>query len=764
MLAGKAKAWLDTTSGSWVKSYIDYGFAVFPCHGITKEGECTCGKVGCANAGKHPYTAHGLKDATKDIAQAEALWNGRDDLNIAIATGEPSGIFIVDIDNRGDVNGEASLLDLEQQNGKLPVTMTSITGSGRHLIFKMPGVPVKSSASIVKGVDIRGTGGYIIAPPSTHNSGAVYTFSEDCDTIAEAPEWLLNAINKKRERKVKHVIDAPSYSLDSWSKDDVWDMLSHISPDIEYDDWLHVGMALHQGGYPISLWDSWSRSGSKYQNGDCENRWGGFCPSDGITMGTLVDMAMLGGWKPKPLERPAIDTSKVMKMVASAQQKMAGGKVLEKVRPLWAEVAARPKKQVEPVTKVSRDPAFPFDPAKIPGIIGDTVAAITKYALYKQPELAYLNTLAAAGAVFGRRYASPMNARTNIYLVGVARTAGGKDFSRQYISNLFEAAGLQEYMGAHYIRSDVGMLVSMQTHPSQIIMLDEFGMYMEALANQRAPLHIKNVTSCLTKLFTSSGTSYDHGATADSKSRIIIQRPNLCIYGTTTEETYANSLKRSAIASGDLNRFLVFKSTRKFTGREERPPAYAIEKILINEWKKYGLNEGGLPNLADFPPEPEIVEWSDAAYAIIGDCMVKQNDMLNNPTGTSELYGRYAELVTKIAMILAIGENRMVPHMEVRHVETARQTVDTCLEYMVGLANERVADSEYEEIQQRITVYLRRHKDGVAMNELSQNFRSVRSRERREILADMMGQGVIEMLKEVREGEGRPREIIRLVG
>ncbi len=752
MLAGKAKAWLDTTSGSWVKSYIDYGFAVFPCHGINASGQCTCGKVDCPNAGKHPYTAHGLKDATRDIVQAERLWAGRDDLNIAIATGEPSGIFIIDVDNRDGVSGDASLMELEMMNGKLPATMTSITGSGRHLIFKMPDTPVKSSASIVKGVDVRGTGGYIIAPPSTHKSGAVYTFSEESDTIAEAPDWLLAIINKKRERKVKPVVDRPSLPLDSWSKDDVWDMLSCISPDISYDDWLSIGMALHQGGYSITMWDTWSRGGSKYQQGDCETRWGGFCSADGITMGTLVDMAMTSGWKPKPIDRGPVDTS-----IADAIIESIEGKASKRVS---AEATPRAEAVAD---KAVKGPAFPFDPAQIPGIIGQTVASIVKYALYKQPELAFMNVIAAAGAVFGRRYASPMNARTNIYTVGVARTAGGKDFSRQYISNLFEEAGLQEYMGAHYIRSDVGMLVSLQTNPSQIIMLDEFGMYMEALANQRAPLHIKNVTSCLTKLFTSSGTSYDHGATADTKTRIVIQRPNLCVYGTTTEETYANSLKRSAIASGDLNRFLVYKSSRQFTGKEEPPPPYTIDKKLVNAWKHYGINEGGVPNLAGFPPEPLIVDWTVEASNIITDCRVKQNEMLNNPTGTSELYGRYAELVTKIAMIFAIGESRQFPQMTVDNVTIARQAVDTCLGYMVGLANERVADSEYEEVQQRILIFLKRRKGGVSMTELSQNFRSVRSRERREILADMIGQGVIEVVREGQSGDGRPKEVIRAI-
>lgn len=747
MLAEKVKGWEETTTGSWVKSYIEYGFAVFPCHGI-KGGQCTCGAADCPNAGKHPYTRHGLKDATTDLTKAAALFNYRDDLNIAIATGSPSGIFVVDVDNRGDESGEDSLRDLQEENGMLPSTMASITGSGRHLIFRMPEFAVKNATSIAPKVDIRGTGGYIIAPPSMHKSGVQYRFDESCDTIAEAPEWLFAVMNKRKEKAVsKPVADTP-YTGDGWSRKDVEAMLACLDPDMPYDDWLHVGMALQQGGYSPAMWDAWSRGGQKYRNGDCEKRWRGFDPDSGITMGTLVDMARLRGWKPELPERPPVDTSNVDGFVRSLSSKKGGG---------------LPGGEDSTVDS-GRESSFPFDPLELPGLIGDTVRAITKYALYKQPELAYLNTLAAAGAVFGRRYASPMNARTNIYLVGVARTAGGKDFSRQYISNLFESAGLQEYLGAHYIRSDIGMLVSLQTNPTQVIMLDEFGMYMEALANQRAPVHIKNVTSCLTKLFTSSGTFYDHGATADTKTRIIIQRPNLCIYGTTTEETYAASLRRAAIASGDLNRFLVYKSSRKFTGREPCPPAYSIEKLLINEWKKHGINEGGMPNLSAFPPEPVIVSWTDEVFAMITECAVKQNDMLNNPTNTSELWGRYAELVTKIAMILAIGESRLVPSIVPAHIQIAKATVDTCMNYMVSLANERVADSDYESIQQQVLRFLKRYKNGVSMGELSQQFRSVRSRERREILADMIEQGRIEVVRVASDGAGRPREMVRAAG
>ena len=63
------------------------GWFVFPLHGI-RRGKCTCGKRDCdLNAGKHPRTAHGFKDATRDAAQIHAWWSRWPDANVGIVTG-----------------------------------------------------------------------------------------------------------------------------------------------------------------------------------------------------------------------------------------------------------------------------------------------------------------------------------------------------------------------------------------------------------------------------------------------------------------------------------------------------------------------------------------------------------------------------------------------------------------------------------------------------------------------------------------------------
>jgi hypothetical protein len=150
----------------------------------------------CRPRSKLPATARGCKDATVDPVIIERWWQSNPNFNIAIATGKASYVFVVDVDG---LDAEAELRKLEGQHGALPPTVEAITARGRHLYFEWPGRMVRNSAGKVgPGLDVRGEGGYVLAPPSVHPSGRRYESSVDSvDTPAAAPDWLLNAAADK---------------------------------------------------------------------------------------------------------------------------------------------------------------------------------------------------------------------------------------------------------------------------------------------------------------------------------------------------------------------------------------------------------------------------------------------------------------------------------------------------------------------------------------------------------------------------------------
>ncbi len=183
-------------------AYATRGWPVIPLHSI-RDARCTCGKAKCDSPGKHPHTTHGLKDASTDERIIRRWWKRWPDANVGVATGASSGIVVIDIDPRHA--GEDSLANLEHDHGPLPETVEAITGGGgRHVFFAHPGNKVtisNSSGRLGAGVDVRGDGGYIVAPPSIHITGRGYEWkglhhAEDTE-LAALPDWLLKLVREQ---------------------------------------------------------------------------------------------------------------------------------------------------------------------------------------------------------------------------------------------------------------------------------------------------------------------------------------------------------------------------------------------------------------------------------------------------------------------------------------------------------------------------------------------------------------------------------------
>lgn len=164
--------------------YAKKGFAVFPLKYHDKV----------------PLTRNGCKDATTDAAQIKAWWQKYPNANIGLATGSVSqNVFVIDLDideDRG-IDGYHSLEDWQREHGDFPETWTAITGRGGYHLYYRGNGKIKNRAGIIDGVDIRGNGGYVVAPPSIHKNGNRYEweYSPDEFEIAKADnnvEYFLN--------------------------------------------------------------------------------------------------------------------------------------------------------------------------------------------------------------------------------------------------------------------------------------------------------------------------------------------------------------------------------------------------------------------------------------------------------------------------------------------------------------------------------------------------------------------------------------------
>ena len=127
-------------------------------------------------------------------AQVRTWFRRWPDANVGIVTGTVSGLIVLDIDPQHW--GDDSLADLEQRHGALPETVEALTGGGgRHLYFAHPGGTLHNRAGLAPGLDLRGDGGMIVAPPSLHPSGRRYVWEvshhPDDVSLAPMPAWLI---------------------------------------------------------------------------------------------------------------------------------------------------------------------------------------------------------------------------------------------------------------------------------------------------------------------------------------------------------------------------------------------------------------------------------------------------------------------------------------------------------------------------------------------------------------------------------------------
>jgi len=150
--------------------------------------------------GKRPLTDHGYKDASTDASSIGQAWTRNPDANVGLVTGS---VIVVDVDGP---EGAKSLEALEAQHGPLPPTLSASTGRGVHRYYRCPeAVTIGNSAGkLGTGVDVRGKGGYVIAPPSVHASGKRYEWIAEGVPIAELPEWIAELL-KPRERQQGNV-------------------------------------------------------------------------------------------------------------------------------------------------------------------------------------------------------------------------------------------------------------------------------------------------------------------------------------------------------------------------------------------------------------------------------------------------------------------------------------------------------------------------------------------------------------------------------
>jgi Bifunctional DNA primase/polymerase, N-terminal/Primase C terminal 2 (PriCT-2)/Family of unknown function (DUF5906) len=274
----------------------ELGWRIFPAHPIVKKS---------LKSAKYSNGASwGMTNDPVRIRKDFAKFKPR---RIGIPTGIVNGFFVVEADTveGHGVDGIASMSTLESKHGKLPETLMAESPSGSiHRYFKHPGGRVKcTSSKIAPGVDVKGDGGMVIAPPSVNADGRTYAWLNWGTPIAAAPAWLVALVcagERPPDADANHFETYGGASAKDNAGVDVEELsaaLDAIPNDVDRDRWISFAFAIKHatGGSDegFALFVAFSRRWTEgtYDEEDTAKAWRGAKPRGEVTAGTIFRMA-----------------------------------------------------------------------------------------------------------------------------------------------------------------------------------------------------------------------------------------------------------------------------------------------------------------------------------------------------------------------------------------------------------------------------------------------------------------------------------------
>lgn len=667
------------------RSFWEAGFRIFGLHTITPDGHCSCGDPTCKAVLKHPlvsnwqHTPHWSEEQLDVMETMDQFMTG---YGILLRLDDRCDLLVVDIDAR---NG--GLPSYEKLIGNIPaitgaglIVNTGSGGGSKHLYFKVPkGLALCVKLNDYPGIDFKSGNAYVVGPGSLHASGNRYEIAYGSpEDVEDAPEELL-AILKKPER---HRAEFGSRTVDV-SHRDLADMLAHIpNNDLDYEDWVRIGMALHHasGGTAYDLWETWSATSPKHDAGYMPNKWHSFGKSaNPVTLGTLAHFAEQNGWK-----QPVTFTSEVEFD--------------------FPEQDDLPAKAID--TKG-------VDLLRPPGLTGRVAEWFNTRGRRPRERLSAMAALVTMGNIAGLRYTDDRDrATTNLITFNVAASGSGKDAivdamgEIMMICNLSAAThgtikseqeitrNLARHQAAFYVSDEVGFLLqkikSAQKRGGAVYMEGVIGLLMSAYSKGDSRLIISgDLKEELRMSLRKELAQIEKQMDEDGQKSFLVERqealvhllttldqgldrPFLSLTGFTTGKNFDELVDYEAAANGFIGRSLLCVETetapRTRKGWKKQPIPEDL-KIALQQIAMGGSFDMTRPAGArvEYYGEKKQIPSEPAAHDMLDRIIDFFDDMAEEhkeKTGLEALPMRAYEQVAKVSLILAIPEGlRTVEHV-----------------------------------------------------------------------------------------------------
>lgn len=405
-----------------------------------------------------------------------------------------------------------------------------------------------------------------------------------------------------------------------------------------------------------------------------------------------------------------------------------------------------------------------------PGLVGDLAKHILDTAIKPQPELALAAAFSACGALMGRKIQSEWGNRTNLYFLCLAETGAGKDHMRSVIKSAYTHAELETRI-IEDLASEVGLVSALAIEPSSLLLIDEFGKFLQATNSPRAS-HLYAINRLLLTLYSSANQLFVGKKYKQSENNINIQEPCLNLVGITTPKSFFSSISQDSLEDGFLNRFICLQSSNPNPKSQFKAIQALPESILerFEAWASLGYGESGnLRSIGHIRPSPRLVYFSSDAKEMFQNF---ENQFLwklrERGSDTIALYQRCNENALKIALVIAAGIDIEAPLIDAKCAEYAIELIKETTENFKLLLKDNLSENKLEKDKQRVIKFfcekdLEKPKEYISLRDIKRKFRGFTKDYAQIIINDLIIEDrIVSKTNKIPNSAGRPTTIFRL--
>lgn len=359
--------------------------------------------------------------------------------------------------------------------------------------------------------------------------------------------------------------------------------------------------------------------------------------------------------------------------------------------------------------------AAPYDPGplpdhllRVPGFISEVMDHCLATAPYPNQVMAFSGALALQAFLAGRKVRDPGDNRTNLYLLGLAHSAAGKDWPRKVNTRILHEIGLADCLGERFASGE-GIQDSLFISPCMLFQTDEIDGMLQSINKARDARH-ENIMTTLLTLYSSANSVFPMRRKAGRESPGAIDQPCLTIFGTAIPNHYYEALSERMLTNGFFARMIILECGKRGTGQE---PTIAEIPDRVLEIARWWTNyRPGTGNLEVWHPVPAIVPHSDDAKQILiearreAEVEYERAESANDPVSTT-VWGRVSEQCRKLALLYAVSERVENQVIGRSAAEWAVQFVMHQTRRMLCMAGQHVSRNDFDAMAKEMLRVLR---------------------------------------------------------